>query len=670
MSTEITKNEASISEFIDDLYAEYDERLGWVRRDLLVLETLIDQPVAQQTLLDALFRNLHTLKGLSGIVNLNAAEQLIHRMESYLRVVKQKEVQLSLAGLDALITGAQTLEQIISAHHTQSPLPEATMVVAQLVDLIPATSSSEVTSRSDESENSSSETTSHSDESGNPVRQWRCYFTPSPILAERGITVNISRERLEKIGTVKAAKPIMQSGGLIFEFLLETTAAESTLLAWQTDGLTCTLVAEMPIADQSSEESPPVISTYQESQAPIPLSTETVPYLALSNAVRIDMTRLDELVRIVGELITTRARQESHLKNLRSLLPPAQWHALQETNLSFERQLRDLRESVMRMRLVPIGAAFERMQFIVRDLVSTTHKQIQLQLSGQETEIDKFVVDKMIEPLLHLVRNAVSHGIEMPAERLAHQKPAQGTITLRAYASGDSVVIEVEDDGHGIDTERIATRARDLNVISAETVVDSAVFLDILCTAGFSTQELADLTSGRGVGMDVVKNTVSELGGVLSITTQVGIGTCFTIQLPLTLAITDALIVSTGGQTFAIPQRSVCEIIKLEPSMITVLENNEILAHRGVVVPLVYLDRLFGLTLTPQCVLYALMSGETNRIGIVVERVLGEREIVVRALNDPLVKIAGIAGATELGDGCAILILDTLVLANVASFRK
>lgn len=706
MSTETTKNDASISEFIDDLYAEYDERLGWVRRDLLALEALIKQPDAQPSLLDALNRNLHTLKGLSGIIDLNASERLIHQMESYLRAVKHAEVELTSAGLDALINGVQMLEQIISAHHAQTPLPVATAAIDRLTDLIAKphldentsasvlpptepTPSSTASAVSGMSETSFINLSQEKDQGGR-LRQWRCYFTPSPALAERGINVNILRERLENIGTVKAAKPIMQGAGLIFEFLVESTAPPSTLIAWQGDGLTAILEVLMTSEPETNQELPVAVVSADkisvettvsqpkaesaashddngDSNVPATVGTgnETVPYLALSNAVRIDMTRLDELVRIVGELITTRARQESHLKNLRPLLPTAEWHVLQETNLSFERQLRDLRESVMRMRLVPIGAAFERMQFIVRDLVNTTHKQIQLQFKGQETEIDKYVVDKMIEPLLHLVRNAVSHGIEMPAARTAHQKTATGTLTLRAYAAGDSVVIEVEDDGHGIDLEKIEARARAHNIITAETIVDNKVLLDILCTAGFSTQESADLTSGRGVGMDVVKNTVSELGGVLSVSTQIGIGTCFTIQLPLTLAITDALIVASGGQTFAIPQRSIREIIKLEPAMITALENNQIIAHRGAIVPLIYLDQLFNLSLRTTEGLYVLLSGESNQFGIVVERVLGEREIVVRALNDPLVKVLGFAGATELGDGKAFLILDTLVLANI-----
>ena len=407
------------------------------------------------------------------------------------------------------------------------------------------------------------------------------------------------------------------------------------------------------------------------------LKTQESPTLPLtsspasSNFVRVDLTRLDELMQMVGELVITRARLGDRVKTLKGSVPESQFRPLREANLTLERQLRDLREGVMRVRLVPIGEIFARMQFVIRDIARESHKQIALELSGQSTEIDKFVVERMMDPLLHLVRNAVSHGLESEAERIAGGKSPQGKIALRAATSGEMVVIEIEDDGRGVNVEQVAQKARSQGLIAADATPDMATILDILCSSGFSTRDQADLTSGRGVGMAVVKNTVQELGGFLNLHTQVGLGTRFTIQLPLTLAIADALTISLSGQTFAVPQSSVREVLELQPQAITVLENNEIFSHRGNVLPLIRLANVFNLAPTsPETRngkrLHVVIVGSgLNAVGLLVDRIIGQREIVVRPLTDPLVQVVGIAGATELGDGRIVLILDTAALLQV-----
>jgi two-component system chemotaxis sensor kinase CheA len=386
--------------------------------------------------------------------------------------------------------------------------------------------------------------------------------------------------------------------------------------------------------------------------------------------VRVDMARIDELMRLIGELVTTRARQDNHLKQLRASLPLAQWRILQETNLALERHLRTLREAVMRVRLVPIGTAFERMQFVIRDLMHQTRKAVKLELTGKETEIDKMMVDKMMDPLLHLVRNAVSHGIESPTKRLAQGKPTEGVIALRAYNTGDMMTIEIEDDGQGIDPIKVAQHACTQGLLAADTVLDPANLLELLCQPGFTTKTQADLASGRGVGMDVVRNAVNELGGAISLETQVGKGTRFTIQLPLTLSIADAMIISVSGQLFAVPQVAVHEVARLNPAAITVLENNELLLHPRGILPILHLNRLFHLT-EPKIdqTSYVLIVGGASAataIAMIVDRILSEQEIVVRTLTDPLAQVPGIVGASELGDGKIVLILDVATLTRMA----
>ena len=272
----------------------------------------------------------------------------------------------------------------------------------------------------------------------------------------------------------------------------------------------------------------------------------------------------------------------------------------------------------------------------------------------------------MINPLLHLVRNAVSHGIESPEERVAQGKSPEGLVNLRANTIGDAMIIEIEDDGHGINIESIIQTARVQGLIdNTETIIDTMRLLDILCQPGFTTQKHADLASGRGVGMDVVKNTVNELGGFIRLDTQVGVGTRFTIQLPLTLAIADALIVSVAGQRFAVPRLSVREVIEVEQSAVTSVEHNEIISHRKKVLPILRLGLFFNLQTEFNHRFYVLIVGGSNIIGIAVDRILGEREIVVRALHDPLIQVLGIAGASELGDGQVVLILDIAALTRV-----
>jgi two-component system chemotaxis sensor kinase CheA len=331
------------------------------------------------------------------------------------------------------------------------------------------------------------------------------------------------------------------------------------------------------------------------------------------------------------------------------------------------RQLRDLRESVMRVRMVQIGEIFERMMFVVRDLARESGKKIIVQLSGGETEIDKFLVERMMDPLLHLVRNAVSHGIETVAEREAQGKRSEGVLSLSAATVGERIVIKIADDGRGIDRSLVLQRAIARGISHGNSDIDDEALLDLICTPGFSTRDEADRESGRGVGMDVVKKATEELGGRMSLATKVGEGTTFTIELPLTLAIAEALIVSVNGQRFAVPQSAVREVLEVESASTRVLENNEIISYRGKVLPLLRLARVFEMNHQRGESFHVLVIGEeANAVGLAVDRILGQREIVVRAIKDPLAQSRGIAGATELGDQRVVLILDITALRQLA----
>ena len=668
-------DQAFLAEFLDDYFAECDEHMTTVRRDVLALEPFVNQERVDQALLDELFRSFHTLKGLSGMVGVREAEELAHQMEGYLRALRQDQVTLTHEGLNALIAGTKTLEDVIAARRAEQPAPDISQVLSELSGIVPDTAHPaetapppapppvvEVVGLNPEER----EKLAAALEAG--ARAWHFEFTPSQALTERGVNVNSIRTRLQEIGEVIHAEPrALKDGGIAFEFIVATPAHETAFAGWQEDGLAHTPYetdAPAPAAPPPDQVPPP--ATSPPPAPPLPAPTVS-PALTMSNVVRVDLARLDELMRMVGELVTSRARLEENLKSLNGDVPARQMRALQETNLSLVRHLRDLREAVMRVRMVPIGEVFERMRFVIRDLARESEKQIALELGGQETEIDKFVVDRMMEPLLHLVRNAVSHGLEPADERLARGKPPEGKLALRASTAGDVVVIEIEDDGRGIDADKVASRSRKLGLISADASLDADTLLDVLCAPGFSTRDQADRASGRGMGMSSVQNTVLELGGSLSLDSQAGRGTRFTIQLPLTLMIVDALIVAVGGQTFAIPLPTVHEVVQVESTAVTAFENNEILSYRGGVLLLLRLARLFGLAEQFRRAPYALVVGNgSHPVGIVVDSILGQQEIVVRALSDPLVQAPGLAGATELGDGRVVLILDAAGLIRAA----
>ena len=620
-------------QFLDDYYAECDEHLVSIRRSLVTLEDEVDTGAVDRALLDNLFRSFHTLKGISGMVGLDAAEHLAHHLESHLRELREGTLVLSESGFKELVAGVSLLEGVINARRNDQPIPSIDAAVERLQAVAVSPSSAPLKSEPREPDAAS-------------TRRWQVEFTPTAELAERGVNVNSVRSRLQELGELLQAKPIVKGAGEIaFQFVVATNADQAALKDFEADGL---------VFEELHEE-----KKLRESQ---PVST-----IAPASVVRVDLERLDELMRIIGELVISRTRLEDQVADLKRVTPPAVSRSLQETSSTMARQLRDLRESVMRVRMVQIGEIFERMTFVVRDLARENGKKIIVQLSGGETEIDKFLVERMMDPFMHLVRNAVSHGLETVAEREAQGKRSEGVLTLSATTAGERIVIKITDDGRGIDRHRVIERAKDRGLQYDNAASDDHALLDLISTPGFSTRDEADRESGRGVGMDVVKKAIEELGGSISLATKVGAGTTFTIELPLTLAIAEALIVSVNGQRFAVPQSAVREVLEVESASTKVLENNEIITYRGKVLPLLRLARVFEMNYQRGDRFHVLVIGEeANAVGLAVDRILGQREIVVRAIKDPLAQSKGIAGATELGDQRVVLILDIGALRQLA----
>ena len=482
---------------------------------------------------------------------------------------------------------------------------------------------------------------------------WRCNFAPSAELMARGMRVDTVRERLAAAGDIIEAVPrVAGDGSIAFDFLLAAPLDKMSIGAWRADGIEVQAVQPEPVAVPEAEQSLEDLDVAAPAGAP-------------SQFVRVELSRLDALMRNVGDLVIGRARLADTLSRVESHVPAGDWRAIQENAVQIDRHLRTLREGIMRVRLVPVGEIFRRMPFVVRDLARDTGKRVRMELRGQGTEIDKFLIERMMDPVLHLVRNAVSHGIETVEERLAAGKGPEGTIVLSAATVGDIVRIDIADDGRGVDADEVLARARAAGLAVPPGELDPAALLALICSPGLSTRDRSDRASGRGVGMSVVHAAVQELTGTLRLETEKGTGTRFVLELPVTLAITDALIATVGSETFAVPQGSVREVIEVAAGTLLQVEQNEMVPYRGAALPVVRLSRLFRLadSTRDRMHLFVVGSGATA-IGIAVDRIVGQREIVVRAIVDTLVKVDGISGATDLGDGHVVLILDPLVLSR------
>jgi len=628
--------------FMDDYFSEADEHLLAIRRCLLMLDGSSGAEGAPAAL-EELFRSCHSLKGISAMVELREAEVLAHHMESCFRAIRQGEVALDAASLETLLDGASALESVIVARREGVAVPSSEMAIAALRTL--------AASKSGAAEKTAS---------GTPAtaqgRAWTVRFVPSPELVERGVKVDTIRARLLQIGTILSVAPLVRAGGgIAFEFDVRTDD-EASLAAWTADGVT--------YEPSSAGSSPAAESPGGGEIAPGPRAWE-VAAGAPGNFVRVELGRLDDLMRLAGDLVVTRSRLEDTLGRVERSVPSREFRLLQEHDSLMARQLRDLREGIMRVRLVPVGEVFRRMPFVVRDVARDVGKRVQLEMTGQGTEIDKFLIERMMDPILHLVRNAVSHGIETVERRVAAGKPPEGVIRLSASTVGESVIIEIADDGAGIDLDAVSQRLQARDLRTGDGAVDTRLLLDAICASGFSTRDEADRISGRGVGMAVVRDTVHELGGSLDVDTGPGRGTTFSITLPLTLAVIDAIIAHVGHQTFAVPQSAIQEVVEVDPGSIRVLEHNELFVYRGGALPIIRLGQLFQIESAPRPRLHAIVVGTgLSAVGLLVDRVAGHREIVVKAITDPLIHVGGVSGATELGNGRLVLILDVAALSR------
>lgn len=386
-----------------------------------------------------------------------------------------------------------------------------------------------------------------------------------------------------------------------------------------------------------------------------------------ARSIRVDLDRVDKLVNMVGELVITHAMIAQQTEHLHADQHPELANGLAELS----HHIRDLQESVMAMRAQPVKSVFARLPRLVRELAMMTNKKIRLDMSGENTEIDKTVIEQLGDPLTHMIRNSCDHGIETPEDRAAAGKPAEGVIHVSADQRGGRIVIEITDDGRGINREKVMKKAIEKKLVAPDAVLSNEEIDNLIFLPGFSTADTVSNISGRGVGMDVVRQNIQSLGGRVHIQSRPGQGSSFILTLPLTLAVLDGMVLKVGVQSYILPLANIVESLRPEPDQINIVANqSELLRIRGEYVPLVYLHRIFkvpnGIDDTTKALVIIVELEDSSKMGLVVDEIIGQQQVVIKSLEENFDPIRGVGAATILGNGRVSLILDVAGIKHIA----
>jgi two-component system chemotaxis sensor kinase CheA len=647
------KSDRSIKEFL----AEAEDILEAANRALLALDAALAGERSDPDQVNALFRAIHSFKGLAGMFGLKEPSELSHRLEFLLDELRLGKVGLSRNALEVVLEVVTLLGTLVQQAGRKKPFGDITAALDRIDGLL-AAKPSVVAGRPLVEQISLDPgilqvlTEYEEHRLRECVRERKnLYMLKTEFdLVDFESGIKELNSTLKKYGEIICTLPTAGGGsGIGFSIVLGTKETGDALAA----AIKMPKMTIEPIAYTDSRKA--------EEPGPAAGGLKSV-----SNTVRVDIYKLDSLMNIVGEMHLIKNIINRIAKELRPVQDLAGLSAdLHKAQRSMERKLNELQEGILEVRMVPIGQIFTRLSQVVRKYAKDAGKEIELELFGEETELDKLMIEDLADPLMHLIRNAIDHGIEVPEVRRGLGKPDTGKVRLNAFPKGNHVVITIEDDGAGIDAARIVAKAVEKGIFppdhGLDLVDDRRAILDLIFLPGFTTRETVTEISGRGVGMDVVKRNVSRLSGMIDIETEPGAGTTFTITLPITLAIIKALIVEAGGQTFAIPLSSVLEIQQTASGSVETVEGREVLAVREDTLPLIRIARVFNLPEQREREsFYVILVGlAERRVGIIVDSLRDQQEIVIKPLGKRLSDITGIAGATELGDRRGIvLVLD------------
>lgn len=647
-----------LAQFHDTFYEESFEAIAAMEGAMLRLERGGDE----RELIHTLFRAAHSIKGGASTFGFNAISSFTHSLEALLDALRAERLALSPQIVQLLLRAVDALRAMLGAQRSQQPCDSQTsQQLQQQMELAAAQQHG-----------------SRSKPTGQQPTREICYqigFRPLPhMLARRNDPMRLFRELralgeltveadAERVPALETLDP--ESCYLSWQLTLRTRADRDAILdvfAWtEGDCLLEVQAPEEPVRAQVAIAPPSVLGVAPAATGSVasPARSAAAPRSADASSIRVNIDKIDQLMNIVSGLVVTHSMLVQSAVSLQGQSAAPLHSGLEQ----LQRHLRDLQEQVMSVRMIPIAFVFERFPRLVRDLGERLGKQVELRISGSDTELDKGVLEGIADPLTHLVRNCIDHGIELPEERRASGKPASGTIHLHASHQGNRVRVEVSDDGAGLRRERILATARERGLIGADAVLTDAAIDQLIFVAGFSTVAETTLISGRGVGMDVVKRNVEALGGRIEIDSQPGQGTRFLISLPLTLAIVEGQTVVAGDESYIVPLSAVIESLPRRAAAIqSVLGRGELLQFRGAYVPVARLEQLFqcrrSRSADATAEIIMVVEAEGRRVGLIVDELLAQQQVVIKTMDHNYGSVDGIAGATVLGDGSVALILD------------
>ncbi|CAQ84778.1 MULTISPECIES: chemotaxis protein CheA [Photorhabdus] len=661
-----------ITAFYQTFFDEADELLEDMEQHLLQL----DPNAPDQEQLNAIFRSAHSIKGGAATFGFIKLQQTTHVLENLLDSARRDEMSLTTDIINLFLEAKDIMQQQLDAYKSSQEPDESTFTyicetLRQLALEVQKENEGEV-------EPAVSVTTSQLPESEPELKP-----EPAATKSQQGrIRVHLSglKERevslmLEELGNLGEVYDAEQTRDSV-EASLVTSATEDDITAVlcfviEPEQITFLPVAELKKAEVKNTDTAEAKSTEPEKNSTLPVGRPApVPpagsprQRAESSSIRVAVEKVDQLINLVGELVITQSMLAQHCNDLE----PTSHGDLLNCMVQLQRNSRDLQESVMSIRMMPMEYVFSRYPRLVRDLAGKLNKKVDLTLVGSSTELDKSLIERIIDPLTHLVRNSLDHGIEEPEIRLASGKPETGNLTLSAEHQGGNICIEVVDDGAGLNREKILAKAMSQGLSVSENMSNEEVAM-LIFAPGFSTAEVVTDVSGRGVGMDVVKRNIQEMGGQIQISFQAGKGTVTRILLPLTLAILDGMSVKVNEEVFILPLSAVVSSLQPQEEDIYPLAGDEKLLHvRGEYLPLIKLYRVFDIPdakTDPTKGIVVIVQSAGRRYALLVDQLVGQHQVVVKNIESNYRKIPGISAATIMGDGSVALIIDVSALQQL-----
>lgn len=655
------------------------------RENLEVLEDVLlnlDVTSIDEESINTIFRAAHSIKGGAATFNLFDISEFTHSVEAYLDRVRNNEKELTAGTVDLLLKSGDCIRSMLEGHEQGSEVnselqQEVSAELHQLLGEDVSTPDCQTT------QNKASVDEVEEPETDSTQGDWHVIFEPHPemffsgndplrILRELNelhpsCVITVITESLPDIEAIEAELCYLKWQAQLAAEVEEADIRE--IFEWVEDE--CELSIEFVSQPSTVEESKPSESVEQEAAA----AKDTHPTVMAKveqksakvaktessvSSIRVDIDKVDSLINLVGELVIT----QSMLTEIGNDFTMEKLEKLKVGLAQLLQNSKDLQENVLNIRMLPMSFAFSRFPRLVRDLSNRLEKQVDLQIQGEQTELDKTVLERIVDPLVHLVRNGIDHGIEQPQTRLERGKEEQGVIKLNAYHQGGSIVIEIKDDGAGLDCDKLWDKATEKGVLAPdarrEDMSDKQI-MNLIFAPGFSTAEEVSDISGRGVGMDVVRRNIEELGGHIEVESELEVGSCFTISLPLTLAILDGQLVKVAGEVYVIPLLTIVESIQIDPECIKVASGGiELYRLREENIPILRLQEELEMgqsgSLDERILCFVEAAG--NRVGLLLDELLDQQQVVIKSLESNYSKVAGISGATILGDGSVSLILD------------